>query len=446
MDAIKKIIKYFNKSVKKSFMTFVLLLLFSIISKLLILIPPFLNGMIIDFLIMKNPKKIFPFLFFALIIYSSTLIISLIETNLNIDLSNKIIIELKQQLCDKIISLKREDFVEQSTGEYIERLDGDISTICSFYTNILPNFIISIIAAIGAGFFSFYLSLELSFIGIINFPISLLVNKYFGNKVKSEYLKVRNITDEITSFSQQIISGEKTIKGLHIENNIIDFFGRKLKEYSKINKKSGMVSAFAGLIQMIISTFFELLIVALACFYIINEKLTIGSYVSFNVYFSQFLSSLRTIAETNLNIQSVIISIERIESIMSYQSENIMEKQDSYIVGDIEICNLKFTYKNNFKVIDGLDAVFHPKTVTSIVGTSGCGKTTILNLLMHFYEFNGSIKINGLDINTLPISLLRNSISYIQQDPFFLTDTIKNNLKIANPKVSDKRLKMYVKQ
>ena len=440
MDAIKKIIKYFNKSVKKSFMTFVLLLLFSIISKLLILIPPFLNGMIIDFLIMKNPKKIFPFLFFALIIYSSTLIISLIETNLNIDLSNKIIIELKQQLCDKIISLKREDFVEQSTGEYIERLDGDISTICSFYTNILPNFIISIIAAIGAGFFSFYLSLELSFIGIINFPISLLVNKYFGNKVKSEYLKVRNITDEITSFSQQIISGEKTIKGLHIENNIIDFFGRKLKEYSKINKKSGMVSAFAGLIQMIISTFFELLIVALACFYIINEKLTIGSYVSFNVYFSQFLSSLRTIAETNLNIQSVIISIERIESIMSYQSENIMEKQDSYIVGDIEICNLKFTYKNNFKVIDGLDAVFHPKTVTSIVGTSGCGKTTILNLLMHFYEFNGSIKINGLDINKLPISLLRNSQSYIQQDPFFLTDTIKNNLKIANPKVSDKEI------
>ena len=203
-----------------------------------------------------------------------------------------------------------------------------------------------------------------------------------------------------------------------------------------------MISAFGGLAQTVSSTIFELLIIALACYSIVNEKLTIGSYVSFNVYLAQFLSSLRVIASMNLNIQTVLVSIDRIDDILECETENFVEDvQSMTIYGNVEIRNLKFSYEDTQKVIDNINIKFPCNTVTSIVGTSGCGKTTIFNLLVRFYECNaGSIVIDGRNINVMPLCTLRNAISYIQQDVFFLSDTVKSNLCLVNCEATDEEI------
>lgn len=448
LKTVKKLYKYFNILIKKYAITYFALILCSIISKLLLLIPPYVNGKIIDRVLLKDFESILKLLLISLVIYICNAVLSLFETYINVYMSNTILVNFKTNLCEKIISLKMGEFEKRTSGEYLERLDGDASTICSFYINTLPSLLINVITLLGTGIFSFYLSPLLAFIGIISFPISIIINIYFANKMKISYSKVRKIADGLTSISQQIINGEKTIKGLHIENAVMNRYKAKAEDYFKINVISGMISAYGGLVQTIVSTIFELIIIALASYLIINEKLTIGSYIAFNVYLSQFLSSLRIIANTNLNIQTVLVSTDRINKIISQETEIFADDIipfSSY--GNIIIKNLEFSYNESKKVLDKINLTFSQNSVTAIVGASGSGKTTILNLLLRFYDNDtGNIFIGDFNTSTMSIDTLRSLISYIQQDSFFLTDTIYNNLRLVNPGVTDKEIEEACKK
>ena len=447
LKTIRKIFTYFGVLLKKYIFIYCILIFFSIISEMLLLIPTFVNGKIIDMVLIKDFERIIKYLAISLIIYIFNGVLSLFETYLHVFLFQKTLLDFKTMLCEKIVCLKMEEFDKRSSGEYLERLDSDTSTICSFYINTFPNLIINIIKLVGTGILSIYLSPLLALIGILSFPVSLTINLYFGKKMKRIYSTVRKSADELTSISQQIINGEKTIKGLNIENTVLKRYKSKAQDYFKINLSSGMLSAYGGLVQTIISTIFELVIIAVASHFIISGKLSIGAYISFNVYLSKFLSALRNIASTNLNIQTVIVSTDRISKIFSQENENFVHKLPKpEIYGDIKIEKLEFSYKNNQKILDKINTSFSKNSVTAIVGASGSGKTTMLNLLVRFYESEGNILIDGHKISAISIDTLRNLISYIQQDSFFFKDTIKNNLNIVNPNATDEEIEKVCKK
>lgn len=450
LKTIKKMFTYFNVLLKKYVFIYFILIFFSVISEILLLIPTYLNGKIIDMVLIKDFQSIIKYLAISLFIYIFSAVLSLFETYLYVFLSQKTLLNFKTMLCEKIVCLKMEEFDKRSSGEYLERLDSDTSTICSFYINTLPNLVINVFKLVGTGILSIYLCPLLALVGILSFPVSLIINLYFGKKMKKVYSKVRESADELTSISQQIVNGEKTIKGLNIENAVLKRYRSKAEDYFKVNLNSGMLSAYGGLVQTIVSTIFELVIIAIASYCIIDDRLSIGSYVSFNVYLSKFLSALRNIASTNLNIQTVIVATDRINKIFSQENESFAHKsyelQELEIYGDIKIGDLEFSYRDNQKILDKINTSFSKNSVTAIVGASGSGKTTMLNLLVRFYESEGNILIDGHNIKSLSINTLRNLVSYIQQDSFFFKDTIKNNLNIVNSNVTDEEIEEACKK
>ena len=366
---------YFNVLLKKYVFIYFILIFFSVISEILLLIPTYLNGKIIDMVLIKDFQSIIKYLAISLFIYIFSAVLSLFETYLYVFLSQKTLLNFKTMLCEKIVCLKMEEFDKRSSGEYLERLDSDTSTICSFYINTLPNLVINVFKLVGTGILSIYLCPLLALVGILSFPVSLIINLYFGKKMKKVYSKVRESADELTSISQQIVNGEKTIKGLNIENAVLKRYRSKAEDYFKVNLNSGMLSAYGGLVQTIVSTIFELVIIAIASYFIIDDRLSIGSYVSFNVYLSKFLSALRNIASTNLNIQTVIVATDRINKIFSQENESFAHKsyelQELEIYGDIKIGDLEFSYRDNQKILDKINTSFSKNSVTcSIHGSS----------------------------------------------------------------------------
>lgn len=281
LKTIKKMFTYFNVLLKKYVFIYFILIFFSVISEILLLIPTYLNGKIIDMVLIKDFQSIIKYLAISLFIYIFSAVLSLFETYLYVFLSQKTLLNFKTMLCEKIVCLKMEEFDKRSSGEYLERLDSDTSTICSFYINTLPNLVINVFKLVGTGILSIYLCPLLALVGILSFPVSLIINLYFGKKMKKVYSKVRESADELTSISQQIVNGEKTIKGLNIENAVLKRYRSKAEDYFKVNLNSGMLSAYGGLVQTIVSTIFELVIIAIASYFIIDDRLSIGSYVSF---------------------------------------------------------------------------------------------------------------------------------------------------------------------
>lgn len=442
INKISKAFGYFHILIKKNVFVYIIMIFLSLISEMLLLIPPYFNGKIIDNVLVKNFEYIIKYLIISLIIYIFIAFLSLYETYVNEYMIQKMIYKFKIILFERIVCLKMEEFDKKTGGEYLEILDGDTENICSFYINAIPDLIINIIKLIGAGVLSVCLSPVLALIGFLSFPVSLSINSYFSKKMKIVFSKVRKGADELTGFSQQIINGEKTIKGLNIESSILKRYKLKAESCAQMNLNSGMLLAYSGLVQTIVATLFELVIVSLASYLIINGKLTIGSYVAFNVYLSQFLSAIRTLTNTNLNVENVLVSTERINEIYFQEIEEITEEPMlSCSAGEVKITDIEFSYQDEKKVLDKINLNFAPKSITAIVGASGSGKTTILNLFLKFYESDkGNILICGHDINILPLSVLRNLITYVQQESFFLSDTIKNNLNIVNPLATDEEI------
>lgn len=445
METLHKLIDYFKYLLRGNYFKYILLIMFSIISKLLLLIPPYINGRVIDFVLLGNFEKIVIFLMCSFFIYTLNASISLAETYLNVYMCNLLTIKFKELVYSKVISLEMSDFEKKSCGEYLERIDSDTSTICSFYIKSCPDFFMNIITLIGTGIVSFILSPQLTFIGILSFPLSFGINLYFGKQMKIKYENVRCESDKITDTLQQYLSGEKTIKALNIENKILSQFKYKISNLFKSNLESGMVSAFGGLAQTMVATIFELIIVAVASYLIISKNLTVGEFISFNVYLSQFLTALSKIASTNLDLQTVLVSMRRIDEVYELKSENILDNVQlcEHICKNttLNICNVTFGYSDDLCILNAINMEFMPNTISAIVGLSGSGKSTLFNLIMKFYEnYKGEIYINNDNIKNLSVNELRNKISYIQQDPFFLDDSIKNNLNIVNIGITEEKM------
>ena len=149
-------------------------------------------------------------------------------------------------------------------------------------------------------------------------------------------------------------------------------------------------------------------------------------------------------------ISTRFVATDRINKIFSQENESFAHKsyelQELEIYGDIKIGDLEFSYRDNQKILDKINTSFSKNSVTAIVGASGSGKTTMLNLLVRFYESEGNILIDGHNIKSLSINTLRNLVSYIQQDSFFFKDTIKNNLNIVNSNVTDEEIEEACKK
>lgn len=424
--------EYVIKSKSKLIFLLMVIILGVIISS----ITPYLYGKIIDYIVNGDLKSIknllFCFATFNIVSIALSILENVIGTQITIGISN----DIKYKIFSHILHLKAKEQDQYSTGELLNRTEGDADAVVSYYINVITSWIMIIINLTVSIYFLLKISKMLTGIGILLLPVNYLINFLFRNRIKIYKLKEKQKEDGYFKFVNIALSSLKNIKVLLLEK----FFSHKFLEIKdeqyKIEIKNVYLSSLINFLQQFFNQIFEVIIIFISAVFIIKGILSIGMMVSFNSYLEKLFNAISRLISLNLEKQTLAISLERINDIQSKEKEIVNENQPIKI-NKIEFSHVSFKYDKN-EVLRDICFTINENGLYSIVGENGSGKTTILKLIDKLYVISkGEIFINDINIDELELGKLRRSISYMMKDNLIMPTSLYENIILGCDRVPD---------
>ncbi|WP_459481212.1 ABC transporter ATP-binding protein [Clostridium saccharoperbutylacetonicum] len=408
------------------------------------IIQPLIWGNLLTYLFGENSYGVLISLIYILVINVAESGIGFLQSYLFAILSSNIIYDLKRDTYEKILNLPVKAFDEMRGGDFISRMQGDISNIANIITNQVLNTIVDILKVIIIGITVFTISLPLSMVIIASFPITYIIFLKSGKVLRKKNQEIAVINDNYFSTLAQSLSGIREIKSLGIKKQNFNMFLNISKKLKDKTINLGILNTLAQTLSQGINSISQLAVMAFGGYLILNGMLSMQYYIAFSSYSNQFSFALMNITRLNSNIQQVLTSLERVFGLMdnlSYTKECFGDKNIDQIKGEIQFENVSFEYNEDVSVLKNISFKILQNKKIAIVGTSGSGKTTILNLILKFYKpSSGRIFIDGIDINEFSEECLYSHISIVRQEPFLFNMSIKDNLLMANPKAIDEEI------
>ncbi len=408
----------------------------SVSSNLLALVGPMLSGYAIDAIGIKAGMaqfdKVFYYCGLMVVFYIFSSILSYVLSILMINLSQKVVFQMRSDVFNKLAELPVRYFDGHQTGEIISRIQYDIDTVNASLSTDLLQIFTSIITVVGSLAMMLLISPVLVLVFAVTIPISILLTKYMTGKVRPLFRKRSAKLGELNGFVEEIISGQKTIKVYNQENSTIRRFDVKNTEAVDSYYNADYYGSMTGPSVNFINNLSLALISVFGALLYLFGRLTIGNLSSFVLYSRKFSGPINETANIISELQSSFAAAERIFRLIDEEPEprdveGAMIFHD--INGEVEIDDLDFGYSPERPVIRGLNIKAEPGSLVAIVGPTGAGKTTIINLLMRFYDpDSGSIKIDGSDISEVTRKSLRLSYSMVLQDTWLFYGTIYENI------------------
>lgn len=359
-------------------------------------------------------------------------------------IGQNIVRDLRIKLYSHIQKLRLKFFDNTPIGQIITRNISDIETIAEVFGQGLASIIGDLLQLVGILIIMFLINWKLTLITLSTFPLLLLVTYIFKEKVKVSFNNVREAVANLNSFVQEHIVGM----------NIVQIFARESKEYEsfkKINKnhlESNLKAVLYYSLYFPAMEFFTALGMGLMIWYgsnqILEDEISLGILIAFIMYLQMFFRPIRMIADRFNVLQMGVVSSIRIFKLLDNQEmivNNDKLKIENNISGKLEFKNLWFAYNKKDYVLRNINFKINPGNVLAIVGSTGSGKTSIINLINRFYEFNkGEIYLDENKLRDYNLNELRQVIGYVPQDVFLFSDTIRNNLTLGNKKISDSEI------
>lgn len=446
-NAIKRLIKEL-----KPYMIFIIISLFlAIISSVFTIIAPNklsnltdeITKGIMSSMNMNNVKKISIIL---LTFYLSSATCSLIQNILMRDVSNKFAKRLRSKIINKITKLPLKYYDKHQTGDILSRITNDIDTISQSMNQSLATFVSSTTLFLGTLLMMFITNwimavtaVGTSFIGFVFMFIILGKSQKYFNARQVELGK-------INAHIEETYSGLNIIKVYNGKKQSDAKFDSLNKKVYEANRKSQFLSGLMQPMMHFIGNFSYVAVCIVGALLTMNNIITFGVIVAFITYVRMFTSPLSQIAQAMTSIQTAAAASERVfefvdEKEMTSEEKitNWLKKED--VKGKVEFKNVVFKYDDNINpTINGFSAIAHPGQKIAIVGPTGAGKTTLINLLMKFYEINeGDILIDGISIKDLKRENIHELFTMVLQDTWLFEGTIKENIKFNN-EISDKKI------
>ena len=407
-------------------------------------IRPYLTQIIIDDYVVLNDleglKGMIFLLFFLLIINA---IVMCFHTYLSGWLGQNIIKNIRVKLFSHMQKFKLKFFDKTPIGRVVTRNVSDIETIADIFGQGVAAIIGDILLLFGIVFLMFLLNWKLTLISLSTLPLLLLTTYVFKEKVKVSFNEVRDAVANLNSYVQEHIVGMQ----------IVQIFGNEKKEYQKFievndtHLKANLKAVLYYSIYFPVMELFASIGLGLLIWYgsgeLFSEQVSIGVLIAFIMYLQLFFRPLRSIADRFNTIQMGVVSSARIFNLLdSYDTIKSNEKIIANdIFGSVEFKNVWFAYNDDDYVLKNINFKIEAGESIAFVGTTGSGKSSIINLLKRFYEFNkGKILIDNEDIRDYNISNLRKNIGYVSQDVFLFSDTIANNITLFNDSISEDKI------
>ena len=407
-------------------------------------IRPYLTQIIIDDYVLLNDleglKGMTLLLFFLLIINA---IIMYFHTYLSGWLGQNIIKNIRVKLFSHMQSFKLKFFDKTPIVRVVTRNVSDIETIADIFGQGVAAIIGDILLLFGIVSLMFLLNWKLTLISLSTLPLLLLTTYVFKEKVKVSFNEVRDAVANLNSYVQEHIVGMK----------VVQIFGNEKKEYQKFievndtHLKANLKAVLYYSIYFPVMELFTSIGLGLLIWYgsgeLFSEQVSIGVLIAFIMYLQLFFRPIRSIADRFNTIQMGVVSSTRIFKLLdSYDTIKSNEKIiTNDIFGSVEFKNVWFAYNDDDYVLKNINFKIEAGESIAFVGSTGSGKSSVINLLNRFYEFNkGKILIDDEDIRDYNISHLRENIGYVSQDVFLFSDTIANNITLFNDSISEDKI------
>jgi ABC-type multidrug transport system fused ATPase/permease subunit len=356
-------------------------------------------------------------------------------------LGQDIIKDLRDKLYKHINSFKMKYFDVEPVGKLVTRAVSDIESIASIFSQGLFMIISDLLKMIIVIVFMLVVNWKITAVVLSIMPIILIATRIFNRKMKVAFKEVRNEVANLNTFIQERLTGMKIVQLFNREKIELEKFKEINEKHNKAWLKNILYNSIFFPIADIISNISIGLVVYFGALWIINgdTETTIGQLIAFNMYITMLYNPLRQIADKFNVMQMGIVAADRVFEILD-TNENIQDNgtiEATHFNGIIDLKDVRFSYIKNEEVLKGINLHVDSGETIAIVGSTGAGKSTIINLLNRFYEIDsGEILIDNQNIKNYTIASLRKQIAIVLQDVFLFSDSILNNITLHNEAVS----------
>ena len=421
-----------------------LALILTVTSNVLALIGPTLSGWAIDSIGTEpgavNFEKVFYYCGLMIVFYLVSSALSYILSVLMIHFSQKIVYQMRQDVFNKLSILQVKYFDNHQTGDIVSRISYDIDTINASLSTDLLQIATSVITVVGSFIMMLRISPQLIIIFLFTIPASVIFTKYKTKQVRPLFSKRSRALGAMNGYVEEIISGQKTTKSYHQEETMIARFDQKNEEACDAYYRADYFGSMTGPVVNFINNLSLALVSMFGALLFLFGKLTLGNLSSFVLYSRKFSGPINEVANIIADLQSAMSAAERVFLLIDEDPEPEDAPDAEELIdpqGHVVIKNLRFGYDPDKTIIHDLSLEAKPGSLVAIVGPTGAGKTTIINLLMRFYDpQGGSITIDGHDSMKLTRKSLRKAYSMVLQDTWLFHGTIAENISYGRPEAT----------
>ncbi len=446
VSILRRIYRYLKPYQKQFYVAIFLTVLLALIAP----VRPYLVQYTIDEFILKNNSNgllmMVGVLFIALAFQTVVQYFHTVITNW---LGQSAILDLRKLIFDHLISLRLKFFDNTPIGTLVTRAVSDLETIADVFSEgliVIIGDILQIVVIVGV---MLYIDWELTLISLTTIPFLLIATYIFKEKTKKAFQDVRTEVAKLNTFLQEHITGMR----------IIQIFVREDAEYNKfkdINRRHRKAhiksvwyySIFFPVVELMSATSIGIL-VWYGSKQVIDNQISLGIIISFIMYLNMLFRPIRELADKFNTLQMGMVSSERIFQVLDTKEQTINDGilKPENLKAEVEFKNVSFAYNEDQPVLKNINFKIESGKTLALVGATGAGKSSIINLLNRFYEINaGEILLDGCDVREYELSFLRSQIATVLQDVFLFSDTIEENIRLKNKSIHSEEIIQAAKE
>lgn len=384
--------------------------------------------------------KIASILIFLIILYIISALFSYVQGFIMTGISQKYTYNLRKKVSIKINKLPISYFDKKTHGEVLSIITNDIDTMSQSLNQSATQLITSITTIIGILVMMLSINVTMTIVAILILPIASLITMFIVKHSQKYFAKQQEYLGHVNGKIEEMYSGQNVIKVFNAENKVLKEFEKDNTYLSNVGWKSQFFSGMMHPIMNFIGNLGYVIIAILGGYFTILGKITVGNIQSFISYTKNFTNPIAQLAQVSNMIQSMIAASERVFEFLDEKEEKEVKnplKVDN-IEGNVTFDHVKFGYNEDQIIIKDFSANVKKGQKIAIVGPTGAGKTTMIKLLMRFYNVNdGSILVDGKNINDFKRSDLRHIFGMVLQDTWLFSGTIMENLRYGNLDATD---------
>ena len=442
-----KLLKYIGKN-KYSV---ILIIVTTIITTLLNLLGPTLQGKAIDAITITEQRLSVDFdglvriLVLMAVVYLASTAIQIAQGIASAKISQDTVYNMRKDLFRKISYLPISYVDTHAHGDIMSRMTNDVDNISQTLSSSITSLISAVLTLIGAFAMLVKYDWRMALVSLITIPLTVVVSMVLSKLMRKYFIARQVLLGQLNTQVEEMVTGYKTVMAYGKENDACRDFAEISEEFRKCSIKANVWGGIMGPAMNIINNLNYLIVAAFGAYFTVTGAISVGDVQAILQYSRQLSQPINQISNQYANILTAIAGAERVFNILDTPDEVDEGKTELDIPnmsGNVDFSHINFSYVNGKQVIKDFNLEVKQGQKIALVGATGSGKTTIVNLLTRFYDIDsGKITIDGVDINDIPKKELRSAIAIVLQDTVLFHDTIGNNIKYGRLDATDDEVK-----